>query len=95
MEKSLRYAIEKAKRNIRDTKYSKIENVLYAIFDYDIALEEVDVMIKSINKWVEKHNNDDTAENYLIKLNGGIYDAHDVESIIEYMKQTEEMAKWK
>ncbi len=93
MEKSLRYAIEKAKRNIRDNKYSKIENVLCAIFDYDIALEEVDVMIKSINKWVEKHNNDNVAENYLIKLNGGIYDAHDVESIIGYMKQAEEDAK--
>ncbi len=78
MEKSLRYAIEKSKRNIRENKYSKIENVLCPIYEYCIRLDEVDTMIESINKWIEKNNDND----YFVSLNE-TYDAHDIEYIKE------------
>lgn len=56
MEKSLKYAIEKAKRNISSNKYSKCENILDAIYRYCIRPDEVDEMIKSINKWIKKNS---------------------------------------
>lgn len=55
MEKSLEYAIAKAKRNIENDKYSKFENVLDAIYQYCIREDEIPTMINSINKWIEKH----------------------------------------
>ena len=56
MEISLRYAIAKAKRNIENNKYSKIENILDAIYQYRIREDEVTTMMKSINKWIKKQN---------------------------------------
>ena len=46
MEISLRYAIAKAKRNIENNKYSKIENILDAIYQYRIREDEVTTMMK-------------------------------------------------
>lgn len=55
MEVSLKYAIAKAKRNIENDKYSKCENILDAIYQYNIREDEIPVMMKSINKWIDKH----------------------------------------
>lgn len=56
MEKSLKYAIEKAKRNIYNQRYSKLENVLDAMYQYCIRADEVEIMVNSINKWLSKND---------------------------------------
>lgn len=56
MEISLKNAIAKAKRNIENDKYSKIENILDPIYQYFIREDEIPVMMKSINKWIEKQD---------------------------------------
>ena len=55
MEKSLQYAIAKAKRNIENGTYSKSEMILDAIYQYNIRKDEVGDMMKSVNKWIEKN----------------------------------------
>lgn len=77
MEKSLKYAIEKAKKNIWENKYSKIENILDAVYQYYIREDEIETMMKIINRYIEKHSDD-----YFVNMTG-IYNADD----IEYIKQ--------
>lgn len=79
MERSLTYAIAKAKRNILEKKYGRIDNILDAIFQYYIRKDEIETMIKSINKWVEKNKSDYST---FVSTNG-TYD----ESDIEYFKK--------
>lgn len=74
MEKSLQYAIAKAKRNIYNGKYSKLENILDAMYQYCIRADEVETMVNSINKWLAK-------ENFLY---GEQYTKSDIESLIKY-----------
>ena len=64
MEKSLTYAIAKAKKNIINGKYSKSENILDAVYQYYIREDEIETMIKSINKWITKDNNFIYGEQY-------------------------------
>ena len=74
MEKSLTYAIAKAKKNIYNNKYSKLENVLDAMYQYYIREDEVETMIKSINKWLAKND-------YLYEEE---YTDFDIESLKKY-----------
>ena len=52
---SVTRAIAKAKRNIENEKYSRMENVLDALYQYYIQPEEVEIVINSINKWLAKN----------------------------------------
>ena len=74
MEKSLTFAIAKAKKNIYNNKYSKLENVLDAMYQYYIREDEVETMIKSINKWLAKND-------YLYEEE---YTDFDIESLKKY-----------
>ena len=73
MEKSLTYAIAKAKRNIYNRKYSKLENILDAMYQYYIQADEVETLVKSINKWLAK-------EDFLYEKE---YTKLDIESLIK------------
>lgn len=74
MEKSLTYAISKAKRSISENKYGRIDNILDVIYQYNIRKDEIETMIKSINKWIVKNNDSD----YFAGING-LYDISDIE----------------
>lgn len=53
MERSLTNAIARAKRNIY--KYSAMENMLDAIYEYSLREDEIPKLVKSVNKYAEKH----------------------------------------
>ena len=55
MEVSAKYAIAKIKRNIEKDKYSRGENVLDGLYEYYIREDEVESIIKSVNKWLDKN----------------------------------------
>ncbi len=74
MEKSLTYAISKAKRSISENKYGRIDNILDVIYQYNIRKDEIEAMIKSINKWIAKNSDSD----YFAGVNG-LYDSSDIE----------------
>ena len=74
METTLKYAIAiaKAKRNIENGKYDKLSNILDAVYQYSIREDEIPMLMKSVNKWIEKHDG----------LLGKIYDDFEIECII-------------
>ena len=72
MEVSLKYAIAKAKRNIENNKYDKLSNILDAVYQYSIRKDEIPLLMKSVNKWIEKQDG----------IFGTIYDELDVKCII-------------
>lgn len=74
MEKSLTYAISKAKRSISENKYGRIDNILDVIYQYNIRKDEIDTLIKSINKWIAKNSDSD----YFAGVND-LYDSSDIE----------------
>lgn len=74
MEKSLKCAIAKAKRSISENKYGRIDNILDVIYQYNIRKDEIETMIKSINKWIAKNSDSD----YFVRING-LYDTSDID----------------
>ena len=52
-EKSLVNAIARAKRNI--FKYSAMENILDASYEYSLRPDEIKVLVNSVNKYAIKH----------------------------------------
>lgn len=57
MEQSLRYAIAKIKRDLSAKKYSRMETIENAIYQYYIREDEIDALFRSINSWLEKGTN--------------------------------------
>lgn len=52
-EKSLVNAIARAKRNIY--KYSAMENILDAAYEYDLRSDEIEALVNSVNKYAADH----------------------------------------